>query len=386
MGKFNLVNYQKINGDEHIEKRLKDTHKDEKNEISESQLEGNRYGEKDYILEKQLDKVRKGAAETLTENQLDKSKSGLVKHRNAQAYTGDFSKLEEQRVSSSTVEKEIQKPSSEVVKSQRWWEQIKSPDGLKVAKKNSINKVAQEEDDDLMEDQSDVLESLTLPEPDQEKKALENAESNDLDFPIEELGDIGESSFASPMTITKLKFLEGVLPGVYIVLRYNPDIYEGNAELIRKDAMEKIIREVPALEGLISEDDLDYPKDVGGDGEISLRAVGDEFENVVRTKGKTIVDGNLMEESYYAEQDVGGTEMIAGTVKVNTPIDDINEEYVIRDVIEFLKDKHPLLKIDKDSFDLSNIDGGEISYIVPKYRTASSSKDMKTSSSVKKKQ
>ena len=42
MSKFNLKNYQKISGDDHIERRLQDQHGNIPNEINEEQLESHR--------------------------------------------------------------------------------------------------------------------------------------------------------------------------------------------------------------------------------------------------------------------------------------------------------------------------------------------------------
>ena len=83
MSKFNLINYQKIEGDEHIERRLQEQHGKEVDQVSEGQLKPCRVDESESITEKQLDKVRIGGGETLVEKMLDDSTSKIVQHRNA---------------------------------------------------------------------------------------------------------------------------------------------------------------------------------------------------------------------------------------------------------------------------------------------------------------
>jgi len=145
--------YQKIDGDEHINRRL------ERNEhnwyvpetITEDLLEDGRVPEKEVAIEKLLEKNRTGGAEVITERQLDTAKDQFgSKHRNPEAYEGDINKIEEWRISQKEdpIEDEKYKdPASEFPKDKRWWE-VKSPDGLKIAKKNVKEAGIYDTDDD----------------------------------------------------------------------------------------------------------------------------------------------------------------------------------------------------------------------------------------------
>ena len=129
--KFNLKTYQKIDGDEHIDMRLEEARGNIPDVINEKQLEPYRAGENDVLTEKLLETKRIGEETEITEKRLDTHKPKFAnKYRNPSAHEGDMNKLEEQRLQGDPVEKEKYEMASETPKQFRWWEGVKSPDGL----------------------------------------------------------------------------------------------------------------------------------------------------------------------------------------------------------------------------------------------------------------
>lgn len=268
--KFNLKNYVKISGDDHIEYRLKNEQDDKApNEIGESQLSGYRGKELNYLTEKQLDDKRTGGADQVVERRLDKQKSKFRNsYRNKSAYQGDMNKLEEKRLQNNPVENEKYESASFTPKGLRWWEGKKSPDGLKIA--NKINKKAQ-------------VEELTFDKPRWGEVPTETGEE--------------EEYWRDPEEIAEEEF----------------DIID---------------------ESLLEDE---YDPDLSVD---------------------------VFEEVAYDEQDVAGTPMSIGRVKVNTEVTEVNEDAIVRDVIDFIENKHPNINLTRDSLDLSNLKHGEIGYVV----------------------
>lgn len=133
--KFNLKNYQKIDGDGAIEYRLKEEHTDKSIEdITEQQLEVGRVPEKDVTIEALLNKGRGSDDFEIIERKLDTKKADFnIKLRNPAAYEGDINKLEEKRLLNDPVEDEIYESASSTPKSMRWWETNKSKNDLDIA-------------------------------------------------------------------------------------------------------------------------------------------------------------------------------------------------------------------------------------------------------------
>jgi len=172
MAKFNLKNYKKTDGDEHTDRRLEEHRVEAPEQITEKQLEEGRVEEQDQTIEKQLEKVRADGADkylpdVITEGRLEKLEGRFdIKHRNEATYSGDMNKVEEQRLSKDPVEKEKYESASEVTtKAMRWWEEKKSPDGLKLASKK--NKVARVDTEEAQE----VLEETLVPPEEREEAA-----------------------------------------------------------------------------------------------------------------------------------------------------------------------------------------------------------------------
>lgn len=136
---FNLKSYleksaaKKDKGVVHTELQLRNKPAaDVPGQVSEVQLEKHRVETEPVLMEKKLEKVRTGSDHTLTEGRLDASKSKLVQHRNAEAYTGNINKVEEQRLSRKPVEKEKYEPAN-VTEKDGQYPLVKGKDGLQTA-------------------------------------------------------------------------------------------------------------------------------------------------------------------------------------------------------------------------------------------------------------
>jgi hypothetical protein len=118
--------YEKIDGDEVIEYRLKNEEHTDKDieEISEAQVEPNRVPEKETTIEGPLSQQRTASSDfEIIERQLDTKKGEFGnKYRNEAAYSGDINKLEEKRLLNDPVEDEKYKPASVTPEGLRWWE------------------------------------------------------------------------------------------------------------------------------------------------------------------------------------------------------------------------------------------------------------------------
>jgi len=132
--KFNLKDYQEIDGSGVIEHRLKEEHTDTNiEEITEEQLETGRVGEKDVTIEALLDKGRDNSDFEIIERKLDTKKAAFdIKLRNPDAYEGDMNKLEEKRLSDDPVEDEVYEAASETPAKIRWWEIDKKQNDLDI--------------------------------------------------------------------------------------------------------------------------------------------------------------------------------------------------------------------------------------------------------------
>jgi len=276
MSKFNLKNYKKINLDEHTEMRLKEQHSEAPDVINEAQLEKGRVPEKDVTIEALLEKNRTGGATEITEKRLDSDKSKFDnKYRNAETSKGNINKLEEQRLKNDPVENEKYEPASEVGKELRWWETKKSPDGLKVASSPShIKKQAQSPaeldmdiEDPIAPEEAAVRNPGIVLEDDQDFDITDNSPSG--------LGD------ARSMTIVKQKVLTGKIPGIYIVLQYDTNDFDGDKTSIALAAMSAVLSKTPELAGLIQMEDFLIKEGMEDlRGEVVLRGIGEEFANI----------------------------------------------------------------------------------------------------------
>ena len=134
--KFNLKDYQKIDGDGVIEHRLKEEQHENADidEIGEAQLESGRVGEKDVTIEGLLNDNRSDLDFEIVERKLDTKKADFdIKFRNPSAYEGDINKLEEKRLLNDPVEDEPYESASETPTKMRWWDTDKKEDDLDIA-------------------------------------------------------------------------------------------------------------------------------------------------------------------------------------------------------------------------------------------------------------
>ena len=132
--KFNLKDYEKIDGDAVIEHRLKEEHTDVNiEETTEEQLKPDRVPEKDCTIEALLDQGRSDSGFEIIERKLNTKKAEFdIKLRNPEAYEGDINKLEEKRLSNDPVEDEPYEAASETPTKLRWWETEKKQNDLDI--------------------------------------------------------------------------------------------------------------------------------------------------------------------------------------------------------------------------------------------------------------
>jgi hypothetical protein len=356
---FNLKNYQKINGDEHIEMRLRNVNKgsEEAEVVNESQLEDYRATESDVLTEKMLEKVRKGSADRTVEARLESQdpKNG-VKYRNPDAYTGDINKLEEKRLSSKPVEKEEYESATIKSKSGKWWDS-KSPDGLKLAsdsglKKNAIEELGFDKPrwQEVGEDEGEGEGNLGISEED--------------DFVVEEKEPVSKiKKDSNPITIIQTKEGRDPIPHFYMKMHYNPEQFE-NDEEVKNAALEKVLSVRPELANFVTIENMALK----GFDQVSVRAIGEELTGLVGNKEEFEIEeeipGNIFEEINYEERDVEGTPMAFGSVKINTEVHEMNRDAIVRDIVDYINGKHPRLNLTEEGLDLSKLSSGEVSFII----------------------
>jgi len=369
MAKFNLKDYVKINGDEHIDQRLKEDHGKIPDEVNEAQLENYRATEPTQLTEKQLEKVRAGEAEQITERRLDNDKAKFAnKYRNEEAYNGDINKLEQKRLESDPVEDQVYESSSETPKFLRWWENTpKSPDGLKTSQRNKKKVDAQmgrAREFEPSDEQTDI-NAPEFKDISPEEKMMNDLEKSDF--------DIIEVEDAMPnLEVVKEKNLTGEIPGVYMVVEYDVTDFGGVVDDIQKAVLDKILEVRPELRSLISTDDLSMPKEEGAVGQVTLRAFGDYLRPVLPmaepTEEEALLEkinaSSLFKELSYEQKDVGGTPMVLGKIKVMADVDDYEKDQVVEDAVSFIGSKHPDIKLSADAIDVSKLSEGELGYMV----------------------
>ena len=408
MSKFNLKKYVKVNGDEHIDQKLGDSHEEAPEVIMEKQLEKGRTKKPEVILEGLLAEIRKGGAEQSPEYRLNNEKSKIVEYRNPSAYEGDMNKLEEQRLKGDPVEDEKYEMASETPKDMRWWEE-KSPDGLKLTHKNrknwlqkSADVVDEYESKDKKEDwdMSPALKKLLeqeepesgigtyqAPEP---KPKVEIEDESEIDVKTDQApdwwGEEGEdlvednddgftgtdeliSKKTPKMTVVKEKYLDDQLPGIYMLLTYNKDAFGDNVDAAKEFAMKKVIEGEPQLAGKIDISDF-YQTEEGslGEGQIAFRVLGDEYLPIIMShvEGPEEDSGEgLFTEDDYFEDAGSGTPTAWGSVKSTVPITEDNQDEILEDAIAFINKTHPDIIVDRGSLDLSAIDQWFVAYMAP---------------------
>lgn len=383
MSKFNLKDYKKTPGDEHIDRRLQDSHKTAPDQINEVQLEDYRSPSPETLIEKTLENKRLGGADEITEKRLDDHKAKFAnKYRNPDAYSGDINKLEEKRLKNDPVEKEKYEVASECGKQLRWWEGVKSPDGLKVAQTEKKIKVAQvddpaekgfgvEDDDEpniKTEQTTEQIAEQVAEEAGQELNKEQEASSRAI-----------SEADSDKISIIKWKDLPNpqrpYLSGLYVVLSYDPTYFGGDEERIKQAALGKVISVNESLDEKIFTDDFYDVREEGGEGTLKLRAVGEDFAPVVsppsdatsipETKSTRFLDEGKFSEIGYQEKDIDGTPMAMGRVIITEKVTPENMDNIVLEALEFIRKKHPHLQIDEESLDLLDLESkGQIGYAV----------------------
>ncbi len=399
MSKFNFKTYQKTNGDQHIDSKLQESHKSAPNEINEKQLESYRANEPTVLTEKQLEKNRAAnkikEATEITERQLDTQKGKFDnKLRNASAYEGDMSKLEEKRLKGSPVEDEKYEDASSTPQKFRWWEDVKSPDGLKVAQKKSVIQKNAQLTEELTFDRpkfEDALEDDDSPfeivdEPSEIETSVNPVDSIKKEYEVEDFSDAeilpdfeidNDTSQPSPMYVIKQKDILGDFSGVYMVLGYNAEEFTNDEMAIKQAALDKVLEDRPELKGIIDISDFGQIQENGAEGKITLRSVDPRLKSVLESQSSELeapteeisneevpTEENLFTELSYDVTDIGGTPMATGKIAVNREVTNQNEDLIIEDAIEYIQNTYNIEYIDKESLDLSNLEDGEIGFLI----------------------
>jgi len=395
------------------EKQLEIHRSEPKQVINEKQLEEYRATESNTLIQKMLEDSRTGEATQTTERQLDTQKSKFNnKYRNKEAHTGNMNKLEEKRLKNKPVEKEEYKASSSTPAKLRWWENVKSPDGLKLANNNKKVLAKSQELDfeqpnwgNLQESPEDIIEQDSL--------ALSNDEE---DF------DVMDQNVSPEIQIKKEKLLPNpekpYLSGLYMVLGFNPEDFGGNEEKIKQAAIEKVISEKPELAGLISEDDFFGMQQGVDEGTIKLRLVGEFLVPIIEKQNNPepepiapvpeitqepelaepmtdlgvsepelapeqnieveddyditdntsdVINSIPMEETQYDETNIDGTPMAIGEIKIDLEVTTPNinnRKQISQEAIKLINQNHPELRIEESSLDMSDLDQGIVRYMV----------------------
>ena len=186
---------------------------------------------------------------------------------------------------------------------------------------------------------------------------------------------------AREIFVKKEKYLPNSNPelsGIYMLLTFDPDAFGGSEEEIKQAALDKVLTVKPELSGLISVDNFGEIQEGIDEGTVNLRAWGPEFAPIVEKKPLNIVpsapsrrtkmelseEEAPIEEMSYEEKNIEGTPMAIGRIMVNSPVTSENREDIVKDIVGFIQSKHPHLDIEQDSLDLSDIERGDVRYMV----------------------
>tara|TARA_R110000824_G_scaffold148242_3_gene317832 strand:+ start:10123 stop:11259 length:1137 start_codon:yes stop_codon:yes gene_type:complete len=347
MSKFNLVNYIKNNGDEHIDHRLREEHQPAPESVTEKQLERDRTGEKEQTMEALLEKVRQGSADSIIEKNLNDAKGGFHTHRDKSTYDGDMNKVEEQRLAGDRMEDEKYEAASSTPKTKRWWDKLKAT----AEDDKSIKKSAAE-----LDFSKPHFEETGYAHDDDGEVSIDEGSMSNFDI-VDDSDDFSsndddDESMTGNMFVKKNKVLTEPFGSIYMSFGYDPSDYNSDEDLIREDALLKAIELRPNLADKIDVNIFSTPEESDGSGEIKLRLIGDEY--IEEDQPLTVND--KITEAGFEKTDSGGTPMYMGLLKVP---DDITVE----DVVSYVNDTHPEVNITPDAVDMSDVDSGEVAYI-----------------------
>jgi hypothetical protein len=362
--KFNLKNYQQINGDKHIDMRLEEARKEAPDVINEKQLEDGRVEEKNVTIEKLLEKNRTGAEDEITEKRLDTHKSKFANnYRNEETYTGDMNKLEEKRLKSDPIEKEAYSLASETPAKMKWWESIKSPDGLKVASKEqtiktaAVPNVAIEDPENLSDptQTAEEAEKMEIPTKD-------TSESWGGDFTVQELSSmhiVGKPVFIPSNENPKF---------VTITLNYDPDDLKLQSKDSVKQAALDTISNSAELGNLGSKLTIDNFRITNpAAGEVKMAA---DAELMTATEGAApLASGpkgssqNLIERSFVVNPE---SNIATGIASINTEAAATDENMLKEEAADLFVKGHPeLANIPIEELKASmGIEGDQVNFMI----------------------
>lgn len=320
MAKFKFKNYQKTDGDEHISRRLQDQHEDAPNSITEEQLSDGRVEEKNVLMEKLLESKRLGSTTKIIEKSLNDADSDFdIVYRNSSTYDGNINKLEEKRIANDKMEDEKYEVASSTPKQLRWWEK----ETTQKKSRTSINKIYVS---------SKVVEA---------QMQNDNTESGTVIS--DELLASNSMKIVSDHNIDKDRI---------ITLKFNlKDIEE---EEIADVAAAKINYELNIP--FVSPEDFDIPDidEESGEGTIEL---------VVENKKSStpVVSPNMFVEESFTQTEVGGTPMVVGKISFKKT-NDVEIDEIVNQAVAFVNQKHPDIKVNEKSFDLSQVEKGILEF------------------------
>ena len=306
MSKFNLKNYVKINGDDHIDRRLQEQHEDPQNSITEKQLDESRVEQKDVIMEKLLENKRTGSAEVIIEKNLNDSKGMFAPLRNSETYNGNINKIEEQRLAGEKDEKEKYQPASKTPKSDKWWEHLASNS------KNIVTAAPKREHLISPEKGFGLAEEMGVGDEANEGLVPDRPMGNEFVGLEEPQGIETEEENDGGMELIKNKVSEKPWPHMQFQVMFDPAGYQGDEEAIKEDALAKILIANPNLEGKINTENFNEPKYQGQQSTMMMILVGPEY-----FKTDTETESELFSDFQSEESDLGGTPITLGRIKLS---------------------------------------------------------------------
>ena len=353
-------------GNTHINMQFKenDMRQEAPEVITEKQLKKDSKPEETVTMEKLLESVRTNSgADALTERRLDNEKSSMgSKYRNPKAYEGDINKLEEKRIKAGKVEDEKYKPSSEISKKMRWWENLKPAKAEKSANGKYTIKTAQGLDfsDESRfkrfkgNDENDFIENDFGPIG--EERDIEETEEDDND----DLLGSPEGTFKEPTVDTSKLYLkknvksvseETGINSLFIKFSYNNEDFISDTD-VTASAMAKVLEMYPFLHGQI--ETTDFVVERQGKlphSDVVLRLV--DFDDSKQPEYES-----PFAEITLSNKDIGGTDHIVGSVKLSPTLvldfsDKMFAEGLMKDAVDYIAEEKGIdipvdaLRIDK---------------------------------------
>jgi len=347
--KFNLKTYaEKVKeGDIHHEKKLQRDHVKAPESITEDQLGEYHVDEKDVLTEKLLEKTRTGSADRIIEKNLSESTSKLHKHRNAEAYTGDLNKVEEQRLSRKKQEDEKAEAASSTPKKKRWWEHLKAESRNRVVTARELDFSEEERWGRLQTDdwnEEGVSEDGPVAMDDMEETAIEKPEGNFL-------------------TLNEIRPVDTpIAKGLYVSFDITPEGTGIDINRLQENAYQATIDAgysyLAGVEGFSPESFVSQ-----GD-RLVARLIGDEFN----PEGKDSEEG--LGENPFVVSDLQNTEVegvVLGSINIDPEMSEMvatmDDEILKRQILDSIGESHPEVSVEEDGIDLDKISEGKINFV-----------------------